>query len=218
MIKLKGNLKNEIFPIVLILMSIVMSIYFYQFLPNRVASHWNFQGQVDGYMSKNLNAILLPVLLLAMYISFRFFPKVDPLKDRYQQFIGVYNLVCNLIMTLMFLVYLFSNLYNLGYPVKINIVIPVMIGLLMMTIGNFMGKLKRNFTIGARTPWAILSENVWNKTQRFSGWMFVIFGVLIIITPFLNQFWGMITFIGGILLVTAGTYIYSYIEYKKERK
>jgi len=169
-------------------------------------------------MNKTLNVILFPALLILMGISFRIFPKIDPYKNRYREFFPVYSFICNLIMTSILLLYFFTGIYNLGYPIKINIVVPIIIGLLMIVIGSLMNKLKRNFMIGARTPWAITSENVWNKTQKFAGRMFIVLGIIIIITPFLGMFWGGITFIAGILLTTLGTYIYSYLEFKKENK
>jgi uncharacterized membrane protein len=41
----------------------------------------------------------------------------------------------------------------------------VFIGLL----GNVMGKVRRNFWIGIRTPWTLANERVWYSTHRFAA-------------------------------------------------
>ncbi|MGC9104795.1 MAG: DUF1648 domain-containing protein, partial [Candidatus Methanodesulfokora sp.] len=43
---------SEIIILGIILLSFVVSIYFYPQMPEEMASHWNAQGQVDGYLSK----------------------------------------------------------------------------------------------------------------------------------------------------------------------
>jgi len=44
--------KSEITILGIILLSFIIGIYFYPQIPEKMASHWNAQGQVDGYMSK----------------------------------------------------------------------------------------------------------------------------------------------------------------------
>ena len=118
-----------------------------------------------------------------------------------------------LVMTLVFLA---SGLFNLGYNVQIQYVIPTLIGILMIILGNYMGKLKPNWFVGIKTPWTLSSENIWNKTHRMGGYAFILFGILIILTPFLPKTLGFLAFGLGILLVTVGTFGYSYWLYRKE--
>ena len=41
-----------------------------------------------------------------------------------------------------------------------------------------MGKVRRNFYIGVRTPWALANERVWNATHRFAAKTFVAGGLV----------------------------------------
>ena len=50
--------------------------------------------------------------------------------------------------------------------------------LFLILIGNVLGKVKRNFYIGVRTPWTLASEKVWYATHRFAAKAFVIAGLL----------------------------------------
>jgi uncharacterized membrane protein len=45
-------------------------------------------------------------------------------------------------------------------------------------IGNVLGKVRRNFWMGVRTPWTLASEAVWNQTHRLAAWLFVAAGLL----------------------------------------
>jgi uncharacterized membrane protein len=50
--------------------------------------------------------------------------------------------------------------------------------LALAAMGNVLGKVRRNFYIGIRTPWTLASERVWNYTHRLGAWMFVIGGLV----------------------------------------
>lgn len=210
------DIKKEIIPIIILVLCVISSFYFYNKFPDVVATHWGFNGQIDGYSSKFVGALLIPMVIIFSYIMLLFLPNIDPKKDRYEDFEKVYRGFRTVFVIVMFIIYLTSCLYNIGYNIHINIVIPILVGLMMLFIGNYMGKIKNNYFFGIKTPWTLSSENVWNKTHRFGGYMFIIFGILIMISPFLNEKLGIITFLFGIVLVTVGTFLYSYIMYKQE--
>lgn len=215
---IKLTFKSEAFCWLMIIIAIALSFYFYAHWPNMVVSHWNFQGQPDGYSSKTFNAVFFPLLLLGMYLMFILLPLLDPKKERYGEFEKVYHIFKTLILSCLFIIYLAAGFYNLGYAINIGIIIPLIIGLLMIIMGNYMGKLKKNWFMGIRTPWTLSSDNVWNKTHRVGGWMFIVFGLCIITSPMLSPDWGLAIFIGGAILAVVGTFAYSYIAYLQENK
>ncbi len=208
----------EAISIILLIATFVLAFYFYAHFPDRVVTHWGFNGQPNGWMGKFGGAFFIPIMLVGMYFLLLFVPALDPKKERYADFAKPYNIFRAAILFTLFVVYLAAGLYNLGYPVKINMVVPLVIGLLMIVLGNFMGKIKNNWFVGIRTPWTLSSENVWNKTHRFGGYAFVIFGILIIISPFATPAAGLALFIAGIVIVTLGTFVYSYLAYRAEKK
>ena len=195
-----------------------MGGYFYINFPSRVASHWNFAGQVDGYAGRVEGAFALPMLLLAMYLLFLVLPVVDPKRERYVEFDNYYKLFRAAIMAVLLVVYTAMGLFNLGYPIKIGTVVSGSIGILFVVLGSFMGKIKSNWFMGIRTPWTLSSEKVWNKTHQMGGWLFVIYGLMIIATPYLPQNWGMYLFVAGAVILVMGTMVYSYWLYSQEKR
>ena len=167
---MKIEIKKEIPSIILIVLSIFASIYFYQNFPEKVATHWNFMGQVDGYSNRAMGAFFGPVLLLLMYLIILVSPYLDPKKERYAEFEKVYKIFRFVLVLVMFVIYIATGIYNLGYKINIGIIIPILLGGLMILIGNYMGKIKKNYFFGIKTPWTLSSEKVWNETDRVGGY------------------------------------------------
>ena len=214
---IKISWKTEIVPLALVAASLVLAWYFYARFPQTVVTHWNIQGQPNGYMGRLGGAFAIPGMLVLMYLLFLGLPWLDPKSERYAEFGKVYQILKIGILAVLLTVYAAAGFYNLGYPVSISTITPWLVGLLLIVIGNYMGKLKRNWFVGVRTPWTLSSENVWNKTNRFGGFAMVLFGSAIIITPYLPKAWSLAVFIGGAALVTVGSLLYSYLAYRAER-
>ncbi len=215
---IKPTLKSEIFPIIVLSATVLLSLYFYANFPELVATHWNFEGQIDNYNSKFVGAFTIPLLIIGLYIMFLVLPYVDPKKDRYQEFAKTYHIFKGLIIGFMSIIYVTASLVNLGYPIPIDLVVPTLIGILFIVMGNYMGKIKHNWFMGIRTPWTLSSENVWNKTHRVSGWLFIGLGTVMLTTPLLPK--AIITpfFFSAIIITVIGSMAYSYFLYHKENK
>ncbi|MDD4290324.1 MAG: SdpI family protein [Patescibacteria group bacterium] len=213
-----NNLKKEFIPIIFIIATIIISVVTYNHLPKRVITHWNFQGVADGWSSKNFHTIFFPCLIVFMYIMFYFLPKIDPKKERYKEFETTYLILKTTTIGVLFLIFLIATLVNLGYKIPVSKSVSLIIGLMIILMGKYMSKIKNNYFVGIKTPWTLSSEYVWNKTHKFGAWTFVIFGLIIIISPYLNVKYSTILFLLGILLTVFGTMIYSYILYAKEQK
>ncbi len=215
---IKFELKKEALPLAILVLSLIASFYFYAHFPAEVVGHWNFEGVPDGMTSRGFASFGIFGILLAIYLLFLFLPMLDPKKERYAEFAGVYLKFRTATLLILFIVHLASGLYNLGYPINIGLVVPISIGGLFVFLGNYMGKIKQNWFVGIKTPWTISSENVWNKTHHFGGRAFVLFGVIMMVTPFLPKTVALPLFAAGIALLVFGTFIYSYILFKKEQK
>jgi uncharacterized membrane protein len=50
--------------------------------------------------------------------------------------------------------------------------------LLMAMLGNVLGKVRRNFWVGIRTPWTLASDEVWVATHRLAARLLAAAGVL----------------------------------------
>jgi len=215
---IKPTFKTEFLPILLVLFAILASFYFYPRFPDKVPIHWNIAGEVDNYGSRTTGAFLFPAIILGMYLLFLVLPYIDPKKKRYEQFRKVYHVFKNVLVFFMVALYFITSLNALGYQIPVGLWTPILVGLLFIIIGNYMGKIKSNWFIGIRTPWTLSSEEVWNKTHRFGGKVFILGGILMMSMYLLPARLQLILFVFIISFILLGTIGYSYILYRKENK
>ena len=80
-------------------------------------------------------------------------------------------------------------------------------------MGNFLGKVTRNFFVGIRTPWTLASEEVWLRTHRLGGKCFVAAGFAVVAISLLGLGpWAMMAVILAAALVPV---VYSYVIYRR---
>jgi len=215
---MKFTFKTEIIPLLIILISIGLGFYFYSVFPDTVPVHWGVNGQVDRWGSKFEGAWLMPLIGAGMYILFIIIPMIDPKKEKYQQFFNVYLMFRNLIILMMLSIYIIASLNTLGFNIRVEVWIPMVIGFFFIIIGNYMGKIKANWFMGIRTPWTLSNDEIWNKTHRLGGKLFIIFGLLLMITPLLPYNSFIYTLIVPVIVVSLAPIVYSYLIYRKIKK
>lgn len=203
--------------IVLILLSFILSIYFYSHMPEQMATHWNSQGEVNGYMPKLYGLFLMPLIITCIAILFLLIPKIDPLKENIETFSAYYNRFIIILILFFVVIQIQILLWNIGIQIRSNVLFPIGLGFLFYYGGILMENAKRNWFIGIRTPWTLSSDGVWKKTNRIGGKLFKIAGIIAIIGSFFQDY--IIFFIiVPILSIAVFTIVYSYIEYQKELK
>jgi len=151
----------------------------YSQLPDRVPSHWNIYGQVDGTVGRATAVLLLPAVALGIWLLLLAVPRIDPWRAAYASFAGTYQLIINAVVLFLALVHITTIGAALGWPVGVPQAIGAGTGLLFMVLGNEMGRLKPNWFAGIRTPWTLSDPDNWRHTHRFGGKVFFIAGLLI---------------------------------------
>ncbi|MDD4353019.1 MAG: SdpI family protein [Candidatus Nanoarchaeia archaeon] len=212
----KPSIKSEIFCLSIIFLTICFSIYFYSQWPDIIASHWDFEGNVDGYSNKAFMVWIFPVMMSSIYALFLALPYIDPKKKNYEGFSEFYHFFKSLILTIFFILFIGIGRYNSGYYVNITLLSTVSLGVLMFVIGLYLKEIKPNWFMGIKNPWTLSSDKVWKKTHKIGGYFFMVFGIILIICNFLPEILSMILFILGILLIIIGTTVYSYVIYYNE--
>jgi uncharacterized membrane protein len=188
-------------------------------LPDQMASHWNINDEVDGYMPKFWGVFLLPLITLGLFLLFRVIPSVDPLKANIEQFREAFNLFIVLMVAFMIYLYGLTLAWSLGYTgFRMSGAMLPAIGLLFIFIGFLMRRAKRNFFIGIRTPWTLSSDRVWEETHRVGAVLFMLSGALAFIGGFfggMTAFWFMFA---PIIATTIFLLVYSYALYRRETR
>lgn len=156
----------------------VASLAAYPYLPERVPTHWNIRGEVDGYGDKQWAAFLMPGVMLGLLALFRLLPWLSPKHFTLDTFRGTYEFIVVLVMGLLGYIHALTLWAGLAGPVDINRTLIGGMCLFFALLGNVLGKVQRNFFVGVRTPWTLANERVWADTHRLAARLFVAAGVV----------------------------------------
>jgi uncharacterized membrane protein len=199
--------------LVFILLMLGVAAWIYPQLPARAPIHWDANGVANGWAPR-FWAAAFPVLLMAgLALLFAILPLISPRKFGIAPFARVYGIIVLATMAFLLVVGTIALFAGAGHHVSMELVAPVAVGALLMVIGNFMGKFRKNFFVGIRTPWTLTSDVVWERTHRLAGWLFVLAGLVWIVGGLLHA--------SPVVLVVAALAagfipaIYSYFVYRR---
>ena len=207
--------KNKIIILGIISLLFVIAIYFYPQMPDRMASHWNAQGQADDYISKFWGLFLMPIVSIGLLFLFILIPKIDPLKENIKKFRKHFDGFIILMMAFLFYVYLLTIFWNLGIRFSMTQFMIPALGVLFYYCGILLENAKRNWFIGIRNPWTLSSEVVWDKTNKIGGKLFKLAGTIAFFGIFFPKH-AILFMIIPVISVSIYTTIYSYSEYRKQ--
>ena len=205
-------------PLLIVVAAFLATAVVYQSLPATIPTHWSVEGQANGWSSRIWGAWMIPFFLLGMWAMFRFLPAIDPRGRNYAKFGGAFEGIMISLMLFALGLHLIVLRAALGYPVEMRRVLPIGVGVLFIVIGNLLPRARPNWFIGLRTPWTLSSDRVWEKTHRFGGRIFVVGGVLMILAALFSAQWAHVVLFAVVLLCSAGAFIYSYLEWKREQR
>lgn len=210
---MKQNKGKLIITSIVILIPMVIGLLLWAQLPERIPSHWGIDGEIDGWSSKTFAVFGFPALLLVVHWICVIVSSADPgSKNYHPKMLTLVLWICPVLsLILNSLVYATA----LGYSLDVEIIMPLLVGLLFVIVGNLLPKCRQSYTMGIKLPWTLASEENWNKTHRFGGKVWVIGGVLTMATAFLGSFWVLLVVL--IIMVAVPT-IYSYRYFAKHEK
>ena len=207
---IKKNLKVLITTSLLTVLPILVGLILWDRLPEQIPTHWNAAGDVDGWSSKPFAVFGLPLIMVAAQWLCTLGTLSDPKKSNHSD--KVLHLVFWIIPLLSLVLNAFTYATALGKEVPVEVVMPVLIGLIFTIIGNYLPKCKQNYTIGIKIPWTLNSEENWNRTHRFAGWLWTFCGIAVMLTGFFGGFWILMFVMIAMVLVPI---LYSYFLFRK---
>jgi uncharacterized membrane protein len=196
---------------------ILVSIVSYPLLPAQVPSHWNAAGQINGYMPKWLYVIFEPGMSLFIFVLLRGLIKIGPTlgqANAKRANMTIVNLILIGVLLFLLIIQLTTTAIALGAQIDVTLIVSLSVSALFIFIGNYMGKLRRNFWAGIRTPWTLASDIVWERTHRLGGWLFVAAGLIGMLTSFVPflRIWGLLAAAALAAIIPT---IYSYFAYRR---
>lgn len=205
--------------------AIVLIVLVATILPDTVATHYDLYGNADAWGSKWFYGFfaLLPLIIHLCYEIYR--RKTAPEKRGAEE--KIILLIPFLFIAITWIVFPYEPQASSINPARLCWLITV-IGLAMMYISNYLGKLPRNPHTGIKTPWTLKNETVWKKTHRMGGFLGMAGGAVMTVCSIIAMFqplsafiWCMVGLFAGITLTAFIPMIYSAVLYhrlKKEEK
>ena len=200
----------------LILITIVATAIVYPRLPTRVPVHWGANGQVDRYGSRFEGAWLLPLVMAGAWLLLRFLPRIDPWRANYEKFADTYELFINSLVALLLVMQGVMLATALGQRVAMYRVVPALVGVLFIILGNALPRARPNWWFGIRTPWTLSSNRVWMKTHRVGGYLMTVAGLLMLLAAAVQSAWTLIVAFAAVLVAAFGSLVYSYLAWKQD--
>lgn len=150
----------------------------YERLPERLATHFDLQGNANGWMSRAVGAWFVPVFALGLWAFVRFVPRILPSQERKR--LGETSAALMAAMTTAFMAAVHVLILYVALVPGASLMRPVWIvlGAFYVAIGLVLPRFKRNALMGIRTPWTLTSDENWARTQRVGGYVMVLGGVL----------------------------------------
>ena len=200
-----------------IIVTVILTMVAYPSLPPLLESHWNASGMADGSMAKFSGLVLIPLIMIACVILFALLPGIDPLRKNYEKFRNYYEGFILVFVLYLLAIQILMILWNLGYPLSMNVAFPILFGILFVYLGFLIEHAEQNWFVGIRTPWTLSSVAVWKKTHEIGGKLFKLAGIASFfgILAGSSALWFILI---PVLIVTVFTVAYSYVAYQNELK
>ena len=210
---IKSNIKKMVIPSLVTLLPILFGIIVWDKLPAELPIHWNFAGEIDNYAGKGFVVFGIPPLMLFVHWLCVLGTALDPKnKNQNKKPMGV--IIWSIPFVSLLLAFIIYS-EALGYHMNVEAVAFVLIGVLLLVIGNYLPKCKQNYTLGIKVVWALETEENWNATHRFAGKLWTVGGILLVFCGFLPTPWNLVLFLSLTFPMVIAPVVYSYLYYKK---
>ena len=213
---LKKYGKTLIITTIVIMLPVLAGVILWNRLPEQLPTHFNAAGEADGWSSKAFGVFGLPLILvvfqwLCTVGSLKMDPKAENLEGK------VFSLVLWITPVLSIVMNALVYCTALGMDMNVQIIVPLLIGLLMVIIGNWLPKCKPTWTLGIKLPWTLAAENNWNRTHRFAGPVWVVCSMVIMLCALIGGAFLWVMPATFVVMIAAPT-VYSYLLFKGKIK
>lgn len=199
--------KKISFALIAVILSITLVAYF--FLPQQMAMHLNDAGTADNTAPKWIVAWLLPLAMLILH-----FTRKDAGHGVPEANLQDWSWISLAVQGFLAFGQLSLLLYNYGYGLLLEKLLPFITGILLIAAGNYLFRIRPNVTFGIRNPWTLSDPRVWRSAHRFAGLTFMAAGLLLLLLPLLQPGSGNVTF-PTLIVLFALNYAASYLFYRR---
>ena len=213
---IKENKKKLIITSIIILVPIIIGLVLWNKLPDKLPTHWNSAGEVNGWSSKAFAVLGLPGFLFAVHWVCLLASSADPKKQNIEgKVLNIVFWICPIISVLgAVLIYGTA----LGMEFRVEKIMPPLLGITFIVVGNYLPKCKQSYTVGIKLPWTLNDEENWNRTHRLGGKLWVACGFLFIVSMFLPNKFMVAIFLSVVAVAVFVPTVYSYLIFREKEK
>ena len=209
---MKSKISKQVFlSTVLCLLPIVLGLVLYGKLPEQIAVHFDSTGAPDNYLPKSITVFGLPVIFAVLNMITHFRLNHDPRNDSVS--LRLKQAAKWALPVIAVIVMPITLFLSMGAPIPIGTIVASLVGIVIVICGNYLPKCKQNYTAGIKLPWTLHSQENWNKTHRFAGFLWVICGFMMIANAFLSWPYAGIILLAAMVVLPP---VYSYLLFKKQ--
>ena len=151
----------------------------------QIPVHFGIDGQPNGWAGRWFGTLAIPAVSAGVWVLLAVVvPIIEPRKANLAKSRRAYGTGWVAITAM--LTFLQGVILALAFGSTLNPTRLTLgaIGGLFVVVGNVLGKTSATHTFGIRTRWTLADEDIWDKTHRFAGWVFVLGGALVLTTAF----------------------------------
>ncbi|WP_248549638.1 SdpI family protein [Paenibacillus odorifer] len=197
--------------VILGLATLAYALINYSKLPQELPAQFGITGKVNRYWDKNIAIFVFGILGIVLPLIMQFTRSIDPKRDNYKKFENAYAMSRLTIGMLFNLMLVLSIAYSLGKDINVGKIAIGAVGIMFIALGNYMPQVKDNYLFGVRTAWTLANPEVWRKTHRLSGIMWMIGGLLIFAGAFLSGALSQLLIITALVLAIIVPILYSWM-------
>ena len=212
---IKNHKWKAIISSVVILLPMIFGLLVWDRLPANMVSHWGADGVVDSTAPKAFMVFGMPLILLALQWLMLLVESVMQKNNPQNQ--KIVSIVYGIVPVISLVVHIFIYSVALEKDWDLFSLIPVLIGVLFLYIGNYLPKTIRNRTMGIKLKWTMGNDENWQKTHRLGGKLWFWGGLVMIVSALLPVKFTIAAMIAMILVGVIVPSIYSYCIYKKHK-
>jgi uncharacterized membrane protein len=186
----------------------------------RLPIHWDIQGRPNGFAGKWTALLTTPAITGLVALLFWAIPALEPKREGLERSQGLYLWGWTAVLLTMAMVHLTLLGTALGFEIPVARVAAGAVGLTFLLIGNQLGKSRRMYLVGFRTPWTLASEEVWIKTHRLAGKLMVAGGAAMTVAAIVGAGDAVLfsLLIATVLIGVLVPLVYSYLLWRREQK
>jgi len=197
----------------LALLAAAVTAYLYPELPDQVPIHWNWRGEPDGFAPKAYAVWMTPGITAFTWWTLVNVPQLDTRKQNWRRFQETFRRIRHTILGFFFGMHLVMLAQWSGVELSMNAVVFGGVGFLIAAMGNVMGKIKPNHFVGIRVPWTLDDDEVWRRTHRFAGPLWVAGGFALWAAALLPPSFQLAFVLTVIAIIAISPTVYAYIVY-----